>query len=95
MSSKIERPITQKFSFDLIFYLKKLGKIEDSNRLNVIKHEYKHRYRISQDVHDDARGAKIVFDNLKSDTQKLPILGYIQELSLDPFGFCLTSDIQV
>lgn len=72
-----------------------------SNVLSVIKYEFIHKNRISSNIHDDANGAKIMFDHLlineplNNDCGKNKIVGYIHELGQNPFGYLLISDIQV
>lgn len=72
--------------------------------MNVIKHEAVHKNRISSHVHDDAIGAKIVFDStiehenrviIENPSNKTSIQGYIHELGSHPFGYLLISQLQV
>lgn len=79
-----------KFLNKIVFIL---DKVEDSKILSVIKSEFKLKNRIASDLHNDAAGAKIVFDNLLTENKK--IKGFIHELGIDPFGFVMTSEIQV
>jgi hypothetical protein len=71
---------------------KKLTKKES---LAMIKSEFLHQNRISNDIFHDAQSAKIIHDNYYKKVFRDGLLGFIQEISLDPFGFLLISDIQV
>ena len=67
----------------------------DSHCLRQLKYEYIHRDRMSNDIFQDARVAKSIMTDLVGDENNKDIKGYIQELSMDPFGFLLISDLQV
>lgn len=60
-----------------------------------MKSEYLRQNRISTDVYHDANTAKIVHSSYYKKIYDDGLIGYIQEISLDPFGFLLISDIQV
>ena len=51
-------------------------------------------FKISNEVFIDALAAKNVTDQIYGETSS-KLNGYIQEISLDPFGFLLISQIQV
>jgi hypothetical protein len=64
--------------------------------LSVIKYEHEHRNRIATDVFVDADAAKRLCNKLCFVYDQNSILkGYIQEISHDPFGVLLISEIQV
>lgn len=63
-------------------------------RLSKIRSEYLNRNRISTDHLVDAEAAKTVSDKLCQFYCK-NISGFIQEISLNPFGALFLSDIQV
>ena len=69
-------------------------KVTNSKTLSKIKSEFVNRDKISNDVFKDAEAAKYIMDGLclVGDSK---FYGYIQEISLSPFGFILTSYIQV
>jgi hypothetical protein len=69
-------------------------KVTNQNTLKKMKSEFVNRHKMSSDVFVDVLAAKSVTDGmcLKSSSN---IEGYIQEISLNPFGFLLFSDIQV
>jgi hypothetical protein len=60
----------------------------------MISSEYRNRDRLSTDFFGDANIAKLLTDNLCLPI-KGKINGYIQEISLSPFGFLTMSDLQV
>lgn len=60
----------------------------------MIKSEYNDLNRLSSDIYSDADLAKKMTDDLCL-ISKSELHGYIQEISLNPFGFLLISDIQV
>jgi hypothetical protein len=67
-----------------------------SNVLNVMKHEYVHRDRISTEIDKDAKTAKKMFETLCIQIYTpSKILGFIRELHSDPFGYILLSELQV
>ena len=59
-----------------------------------MKSEFNNRNRLSSDIFVDANCAKIMTDKLclPSDSK---MAGYIQEITMNPFGFLTMSDIQV
>jgi hypothetical protein len=59
-----------------------------------MKHEFEHRYRLSDDVFDDLTISKLFCDKLCLPNEGF-ISGYVHQLCQDPFGFILLSDIQV
>jgi hypothetical protein len=65
-----------------------------TNTLSVMKHEYVHRYKLSNNLIEDLETTKLFCDNLCLPNQG-EIEGYIRSIRLDPFGFVLISDIQV
>lgn len=69
-------------------------KVTNKNTLKQMKSEFINKHRLSSDVYIDVLATKSVTDRmcLKSSSN---IDGYIQEISLNPFGFLLFSDIQV
>ncbi len=60
----------------------------------MIKSEYLNKNKLSNDLFIDAESAKIVTDEICLSTGT-KIIGYIQEIGLNPFGLLLFSDIQV
>ena len=60
----------------------------------MISSEYRNRDRLSTDFFGDANIAKLLTDNICLPI-KGKINGYIQEISLSPFGFLTMSDLQV
>lgn len=62
--------------------------------LSKMKSEIRNQFKISHDISIDAEAAKIVSDAYWY-TNELSIKGFIHELSANPFGFLLISDIQV
>ena len=69
-------------------------KVINSKTLSKIKSEFVNRDKISNDVFQDAEAAKYIMDGLCL-VENSKFYGYIQEISLSPFGFILTSYIQV
>jgi hypothetical protein len=59
-----------------------------------MKHEYVHRYRLSNNLIEDLDTTKLFCDNLCLPNQG-SIEGYIRSIRYNPFGFVLISDIQV
>lgn len=60
----------------------------------MISSEFRNRDRLSTDFFGDANIAKLLTDNICLPI-KGKINGYIQEISLSPFGFLTMSDLQV
>ncbi len=69
-------------------------KVTNRHTLKQMKSEFVNRHKLSNDVFIDALATKSVTDELciKSSSN---IEGYIQEISLNPFGYLLFSDKQV
>lgn len=68
-------------------------KPEKSNNLRVIKSEIAHIDRLSRSLDEDIKICKMMCDNMLNVGYNLQ--GFVQEISSDPFGFLLLSDIQV
>ena len=60
-----------------------------------INHQLIRRNVISKDVFIDSDATKILFDILCLPVNSNCIGGYVQEISLNPYGFHLLADIQV
>ncbi len=59
----------------------------------MIRYECRHANRLSPNAFIDASAAKFSMDNLSLDIGSLS--GYLQDTSLNPFGFLLISGLQV
>ena len=70
-------------------------KIVDPHILSVVKREFNIKDRLSSKIVLDAQASKLVMDNLIPNNSNDAIKGFIQDISLDPFGFFLMSIIQV
>ena len=66
-------------------------------RLNQIRYEIKHQERLSNDIFRDSLHTKYIMESLiNNDLSTINEMhGYMQNLSLDPYGFLLISEIQV
>jgi hypothetical protein len=60
----------------------------------MIKSEYQHRKRFSNDIFIDAEASKLFCDQMCINVGN-NLNGYIREIGLFPFQFILMSDIQV
>ena len=60
----------------------------------MIKKEFVDSFKLSNEVFVDAQAAKVLTDGLCYSVNNT-VSGFIQEISLDPYGFFLLSDIQV
>lgn len=74
--------------------------ITNLSTLRGIKSDYVHRNRISTDIIIDSMSAKNLLDKLCFSRDifvkdKDSLKGYIQNISIDPFGLLFTSEIQV
>lgn len=74
--------------------------ITNLSTLRGIKSDYVHRNRISTDVIIESMSAKTLLDKLCFSKDILikdkdSLKGYIQNISVDPFGLLLTFEIQV
>lgn len=69
-------------------------KTTDCNVLGNIKHEFRNRNKISNEVFNDCEIIKLITDSMCLASQTT-LNGYIHEIGLNPFGFLLISDIQV
>ncbi len=100
--------VYKKIKIELIFFCffvnicKHLVDVVRKNIFETIKYELRHKNRFSTDHLIDVIAAKRVFKTLevfsKDEYKSLPddyIHGFIQEISLDPFGFLLFSNLQV
>jgi hypothetical protein len=66
--------------------------------MKMVKYEAVHSERLSTLIEADARLAKKAFEHLclpPIEKNKNSIIGFIQEISLDPYGILMLSDIQV
>jgi hypothetical protein len=53
-----------------------------------------HFYKISNEVFIDAQAAKNITDQIFSDSNS-QLKGFLHDVSLDPFGYLLISQVQV
>lgn len=65
------------------------------SKIRRISSEFKHRYRIFNEIRVDCDAIKNVFDILLPETFKNGIKGFVQETSINPFKMTLFSEIQV
>ena len=63
--------------------------------LKTIKSELVHQNRLSNELISDIKAAKTLCDSFCLNSQTTDLFGFIQKISLDPFGFLLLSHIQV
>lgn len=73
--------------------------VED-NILNMIKFERKHIYTICSDIFTNAYSTKNIFNQIINgefwiNDKSNYLNGFIQEISLDPYGLLLVCNIQV
>lgn len=61
--------------------------------LSVMKHEYIHQNKASNDFIKDLEITKKIYDNVCQSSSS--IKGYVQEIHCEPFGYILFSDLQV
>ena len=66
-----------------------------SNVLKKIKSDFMNRNRISKDIQVDVEAAKVLCEHLCLYSSPGKLSGYVQDISQNPFGFLLMSDIQV
>ncbi|RMZ98256.1 hypothetical protein BpHYR1_009395 [Brachionus plicatilis] len=69
-------------------------KITNRFTLGMMKSALKHFYKISNEAFVDALAAKNLTDQIFSESET-HLKGYVQEISLSPFGFLMLSQIQV
>lgn len=60
----------------------------------MIKSEIVHKNRLATDLISDIQASKVIYDSTIF-SEEYEIKGFIQEISLIPFGFLLMSNIQV
>jgi hypothetical protein len=80
--------------------IKNLNLVNDpaikSSILRVIKHEFKNKDKISNEMNADTAATKLNYQLLaKRFSKSDKIQGFIQEHMLDPFGCLLISQLQV
>ena len=69
-----------------------------SSFLKVVKYQAVHSERMATMIEADTRLAKKALENLclpPIEQRKYALIGFIQEISYDPFGVLMFSDIQV
>ena len=66
----------------------------EENRLKQIKFEFNHKDRFSNDHIVDIQATKVFFKEFAI-FDKPENEGYVKDISLDPFGYSLISEIQV
>ena len=76
---------------DLFFLEQKRTKIKT---LSMIKKEFVDSFKLSNEIFVDSQASKVMLDSLCHSVNNR-VSGYIQEISLDPYGLLLFSDIQV
>jgi hypothetical protein len=69
--------------------------VTNNKTLSKIKEEFLNQNKLSKEILIDAKLTKQVFDFMYHKIDYTNIEGYIHELTLDPFGFLLISDLQV
>ena len=67
----------------------------EKNILSKIKSEFNHRNRLDTDILVDIEACKRFYHSSFPAEQNGKISGYVQDISLNPFGFTIISDIQV
>jgi hypothetical protein len=79
------------------FYFKYFIKAEfiDYSIIRKISSEYRHRYKIFNEVRIDADAIKNSFDTIVTETKPKGIKGFVQDIAVNPFRMVLTSEIQV
>ena len=82
------------FLFYFFFSYFQDEKITKIKTLSMIKKEFVDSFKLSNEVFVDAQAAKVLTDGLCYSVNNT-VSGFIQEISLDPYGFFLLSDIQV
>ena len=69
-------------------------KVVEPNRLKQIKYQFNHKDRFSNDHLVDIQASKVFFREFAI-FDKPENEGYVKDISLDPFGYSLISEIQV
>jgi hypothetical protein len=61
--------------------------------MKVMAHEYINRLKLSRDIFVDIEATSHLFQTLCKNHGKLD--GYVHDIGLNPFGYCLISNLQV
>lgn len=69
--------------------------VSNSDVIRKIKSEYILKNRISRDMLIDSEAIKLAFDESFQGENKQEICGYVQDISMNPFGMLLISKFQV